>query len=519
MLFLLLASIAAEIISAAAFPGMGLHLAFPIALAVVFFGGIRLLPVVGISVFLGAIITQASFIQVIALPLAALLQTAAGVYLLQYWQTDPIFRKDRDVFSLLTTVGVISLIYPTLEYALSYAALGSETIASYTYVGTLFAYLIVTPFLLRWTAKFYFKRNTREIFELVLVFAALLAVSVLYFIEGVVAFGGVPFMYIFSIPFFIIALRYRPRFVTLAVILSGSTALFGVYTQAGVLPFAESVFQTQLFMIVTAITFLVIAGVEEHRRLNSTQLSLQVASLQNAVARISSESRAKNDFIAVLAHELRNPLSPVTTGIDLLRIRGPRDLEEAQTLEVMSSSLTTVRALLNDLLDVSRISEGKIHLDRRHIPIEPVIAQAVLVTDHLRRERHQTLNFQNRGQGLFVSGDAVRLEQVFSNLLTNASKYSSPGESITLSVRPDGTHVRIEVRDQGLGLDQFALETIFEPFQQIENGRHTKDGLGIGLALVRSFVTMHDGEVWAESDGKGKGSTFIVRLPVVSALA
>jgi two-component system CheB/CheR fusion protein len=240
----------------------------------------------------------------------------------------------------------------------------------------------------------------------------------------------------------------------------------------------------------------------------------QVATLKNAVTRVTSESRAKNDFIAILAHELRNPLTPVVSGIELLKLKD-RDKDEQAVLDAMQESMRTVRSLLNDLLDVSKISEGKIALKKVVMDLEPSLDNAVLSTDHHRKERHQSLIFKTPRARLNIYGDPVRIEQIFSNLLTNASKYSNEGDTITLRARENDGFAVIEVEDQGLGLEPHAIETIFEPFQQVENGERASEGLGIGLSLVKDFVKMHGGRVWAESEGRNKGSRFIVRLPLM----
>jgi signal transduction histidine kinase len=267
-------------------------------------------------------------------------------------------------------------------------------------------------------------------------------------------------------------------------------------------------------LIVVSIIFYIITALEEHRRLNANQMLSQVAMLKNAVARVTTESRAKNDFIAILAHELRNPLTPVVSGIEILK----HDIcvnDKNSILYSMEEGMHTVRRLLNDLLDVSRISEGKIALRKKTMDLEPVLGNAIHATDHHRKERHQNLAFSGSPERLFIFADSVRIEQIFSNLLTNASKYSHEGDTITMRMRKDGNFAEVEIIDEGVGIEPEALDRIFEPFQQVPNGDRTHEGLGIGLSLVRDFVKMHGGLVWVESAGINKGSRFVVRLPLV----
>ena len=203
------------------------------------------------------------------------------------------------------------------------------------------------------------------------------------------------------------------------------------------------------------------------------------------------------------------------SAIDLLKLKGARDDEERATLITMEERMETVKRLLDDLLDISRISEGKVALKHEVLDLESVIRHAVLSTEHYVKERHQTLILKFPAKRKCVMGDAVRLEQVFSNLLTNASKYSNPGDTITLKMQRAGDQVEVSVTDEGVGIRPQDLESIFTPFHQIEQGARSRKGLGIGLALVRSFVEMHGGSVAARSDGEGKGSQFLVRLPLL----
>jgi CheY-like chemotaxis protein/two-component sensor histidine kinase len=182
----------------------------------------------------------------------------------------------------------------------------------------------------------------------------------------------------------------------------------------------------------------------------------------------------------------------------------------------MENRMDTVRRLLDDLLDISRISEGKIALKRDTVDLEAVIKRAVLSTEHHRKELHQRLVTKSSQRPLKVLGDDVRLEQVFSNLLTNASKFSRSGDTITVSMREHEGIAEVEVADQGIGISPAELEAIFLPFHQLQEGERTKKGLGIGLALVRNFVEMHGGTIEAASEGRGRGSRFIVRLPLLA---
>jgi len=259
----------------------------------------------------------------------------------------------------------------------------------------------------------------------------------------------------------------------------------------------------------------VIATQEEERRVTVNIMLSQLGSLRNAQANLMADAENKKDFVAVLAHELRNPLAPVVSSIEFLKLKGARSADEAEALDVMSERMSAVQQILGNLLDVSRVWAGKMKLDAKTVDLRSAVEAGVLSTQHYRIEMHQTLSYKKPTEPIWVSGDRVRLEQVFSNLLANASKYSSSGSAISIGVSLSPSSAEIDITDNGMGLRADELETIFKPFQQAGNGERTlAAGLGIGLALVKSFVELHGGSVSATSDGQGRGSTFRVQLPV-----
>jgi signal transduction histidine kinase/CheY-like chemotaxis protein len=226
-------------------------------------------------------------------------------------------------------------------------------------------------------------------------------------------------------------------------------------------------------------------------------------------------NRAKDEFLAMLGHELRNPLAPIFTALDLMRLRGGTTSRETEVIERQARHLT---GLVDDLLDVSRITSGKIELKRHLIALDDVLAKAVETASPLFEKRRHELRV-DVPSGLLVDGDSTRLVQVFANLLTNAAKYTDPGGDIAVAARRDGASMVVEVRDNGRGISPEMLPKIFELFaQESQNIDRAQGGLGLGLAIVRSLVSMHGGEVHARSEGSRQGSTFVVRLPVAAAL-
>jgi len=223
-------------------------------------------------------------------------------------------------------------------------------------------------------------------------------------------------------------------------------------------------------------------------------------------------NRAKDEFLALLGHELRNPLSPITTALQVLRLRRVR-LRELDILERQVRHLTR---LVDDLLDVSRITRGKIELRRRPLELSTVIRRAIETTSPLLEQRRHELEVHAPTRGLGVHVDPDRLVQVFSNLLTNAAKYSEPGSRIQVIAECDRGIVRVRVRDEGVGITSEMLSKVFDQFvQHPQTLDRSRGGLGLGLSIVKSLVEMHQGRVGATSEGPGKGSEFWLELPAV----
>lgn len=491
-----------------------------IAIAILFVEGLLWWPVAYFAFLTGSIMAGAALPDILILPLARLGAVVLAAYALRQLRVDPLFRSLRDILLTLSVLAGAALITPIAGiFATTVAeALHVSTRAippGPSYVATLCAYVIVVPFMLRWIAKPRFARRLPETLEILGIFVLLIAIDVLLFFTDVGSFAGISLNYFLLLPFLWIALRLRPRFVTLALVLTAGLAVTGaLFRIAPGIELGALLFQTEIALIILAIIFLFLSALEEERRVTANLSRAQMATLQNALARISSESRAKNDFIAILAHELRNPLAPVASSIELLKAGKLDAKEEKKTLALMENRMEVVKRLLNDLLEVSRISERKVRLEKEIIDLNVILRRAIESTAHYYRERHQTLFAPESNTPLYIDADPVRIEQVFSNLLANASKYSNSGGAVKLVVRTADTEVTVTVIDRGVGVEPALLSNIFEPFRQVEMGDRTKAGLGIGLALVKSFVEMHDGTVIAESEGVGRGSRFTVTLPL-----
>jgi PAS domain S-box-containing protein len=225
--------------------------------------------------------------------------------------------------------------------------------------------------------------------------------------------------------------------------------------------------------------------------------------------------RKKDEFLAVLAHELRNPLAPIRNAIALFGQPNTTKVQQDRAHAIAERQFQHMSRLLDDLLDVSRLTRGRVELKLQHVELRSLVQQAVDATRTLMGERMHKLEVSHSEEPLVLEADPVRITQIVANLLTNAAKYTDPGGAITLSTRRDRDEAVIEVADNGIGFDAEMHERLFELFSQEQSAlARAAGGLGIGLALVREFVERHGGTVAAYSAGPGKGSRFTVRLPL-----
>ena len=247
--------------------------------------------------------------------------------------------------------------------------------------------------------------------------------------------------------------------------------------------------------------------------------------LRRRVEELGVADRHKNEFLAVLAHELRNPLAPLRNAVEIMRTVPAGDPRGVRANELVERQVATLARLVDDLLDTARINRGQVQLRRETLELQPVLARAIETTRSMIEARRHRLSVGTPVAPVIVDGDATRLEQVFANLLNNAAKYTPEGGeiSVTMDVAPAeaagaASQVAVRVRDTGMGIAPDMLPQVFELFTQADRSlAHSQGGLGIGLSLVRSLVQLQGGRVTAHSEGLGRGSEFVVYLPLGSA--
>jgi len=251
--------------------------------------------------------------------------------------------------------------------------------------------------------------------------------------------------------------------------------------------------------------------------LDVTERKTAEIQLRQLAADLSEADRRKDEFLATLAHELRNPLAPIRNGLQLMKLAGGQPATIEKTRAMMERQLTQMVRLIDDLMDVSRIRLGKLELQKAHLRLPTVLNSAVETSRPLIDQMNHQLTVTLPKEALIVEADMTRLAQVFVNLLNNAAKYSDRGGQIQLHVERQGSDAVVTVRDTGIGIATEQLSRIFEMFMQIDASlEKSQGGLGIGLTLARRLVDLHGGSIHAHSDGLGKGSEFSVRLPLVN---
>jgi signal transduction histidine kinase len=242
-----------------------------------------------------------------------------------------------------------------------------------------------------------------------------------------------------------------------------------------------------------------------------------VAELDAARLEAERVSRAKDHFLAMLGHELRNPLAAIVSGLAVLDRFSPREDAEKQARGIVRRQVQHLTRLVDDLLDVSRIMSGKITLRRAPVDLQEIVRQCV-ESRQLAGVHARDISSVADGDPVIVDGDAARLAQIVDNLLENAVKYSPPGQPIRVLVRQEGREAVLRVQDRGIGLAPDTLQSIFELFTQVKPSLHRREGgLGLGLVVARGLVEHHDGSISAHSAGLDKGCEFVVRLPLSTA--
>lgn len=503
----------------------GASLVWPVSaigLAGLLFWGLNLWPALMLGIFV--ILMSKGYTPPLATSVSFgnTIEALVGAYILMRAGFHPVMSRLRDTLGLILASFIstfISAVTIAASSALFYTPLFDYDLLLGLWVGHTVSLLSFGPFVLRWGYRPWFRRTWKKVLEGVAVFSVIFVLVFLQFWTPHGSIAGISLAYVLIIPLIWASLRTGPRGITFALFMLTSVGISGILWGYGpVSAHAEdALFGFQTFIGSLSLIFLLFTSLTEERKEAVITLESHVDQLEDALEKILNEDRAKSEFIAILAHELRNPLSPVLSGLEILKTRekGPWDVHD-----MMGAHLNTLARLLDDLLDITRISQNKFTIKREPTTLQSALERSFEMAGPFIVSRGHSFSSDIPKDEIWVDADPVRLSQVFVNLLNNAAKYTPPGGTITLAAAREGSEAVVRVRDNGQGIEPSRLTKIFEPFAGGDQRRQEgPGGLHIGLSLVKRMSELHGGTVEARSEGAGQGSEFTVRIPLIAAPA
>jgi signal transduction histidine kinase/ActR/RegA family two-component response regulator len=486
-----------------------------IALAAMLLLGYRAWPAIMLGAFLANFTTHESAATALGIAAGNTLEAVAGAWLLRrIAQFDASLARLTDVLALVVLAAAVSTALAATIGVTSLCLGGAQPWSSFGslwgvwWLGDAMGDLIIAPLLLTWATDL---GRPKRIAEAAVLLAILLLVSWLGFSAPSRGSGEERTWIYCMFPLVTwAALRFGQRGTTVVTLVASALAIWSTFRGLG--PFGtglihDRLLSLQLFIGVVSTSALLLSAALAEREHLEDELRVRLGQLSGA-------DRRKDEFLAMLAHELRNPLAPIQNALEILQLPNASPAIVAEAEEILGRQVQHLVRLVDDLLDMARISRGKIELRKERIALETIVARAIETARPLIDAREHELTVALPPEPVTIEADPTRLAQVISNLLNNAAKYSESRGRIWLTARRDGERLAIQVRDQGIGISPDVLPSIFDLFVQAERGRdRTHGGMGIGLTLVRRLVELHGGAVEAFSAGPGKGSEFTIRLP------
>ncbi len=501
----------------------GASLVWPLSalgLAGLLFWGLNLWPALLLSIF--AVLLSRGLEPSLATGVAIgnMVEALLGAYILTRVGFHPLISRLRDVLGLILAAFLatfFSAIVIAGSAALYFGHALSASLFAGIWIGHTVSLLTFGPFIIRWGYRPIFKKTWQEILEGFAVFGGIFVLNFLMAWTPHGSIGGISLVYPLVVFLIWASLRTGPRGTSLALFLTAIVFISGILWGYGpITPHAaQALFGVQVFLGTLALIFLLFSSLTEERKEAVIALEGHVDKLEVALQKISEEDSAKSEFIAILAHELRNPLSPVLSGLEILKTREQGSLD---VHHMMGAHLNTLARLLDDLLDITRISQKKFSLQREQTTLQEILERSFEMAEPYLVSRGHAFTKDVPQEPLHIDADPVRLAQVFVNLLNNAGKYTPQGGAIHLSAAREGTQVLVRVRDNGQGIPVSRLATIFEPFAGgVQRSSQGPGGLHLGLSLARRMAELHGGTIEVESTA-GQGSEFTVRLPLPTTI-
>jgi signal transduction histidine kinase/CheY-like chemotaxis protein len=487
-----------------------------IALCAVLLLGYRIWPAIAIGAFVANITTDASASASLGITVGNTLEAVVGAYLLQrFVGFRPSLERFKDAFGLVCFGAIVSTTVSATLGVTSLCLTGAQpwqkfgSLWGVWFVGDAMGDVIVVPLILTLVSAESRRRiRSRGLPE----FAALL--SILIVVQFLVFDHRLPLNPEYYPPVYVIfplliwaALRFGTCGTAIAVFLTSTIAVFE--TGRGLGPFtlgttSQQLITLQLFMFIAACTSLIMAVSQTQRDANRSLLD--------------QANRRKDEFLAMLAHELRNPIAPIRSAVDIIRASKHDSDRIDRTCDLMDRQVQNMSRLLDDLLDIARVTRGQIELKKEPADLAIVVSRSVEAIRPTLEKKAIELVTDVVPDPVAVSADVTRLDQIVINLLNNAVKFTHTGGRISVGVNVKRDSAVLRVSDNGRGIDPKLLPHIFEPFVQGDRSlARSEGGLGIGLTLVQNLVQMHSGTIEATSDGLGRGTEFTVTFPLIPA--
>ncbi|HET8541096.1 MAG TPA: MASE1 domain-containing protein [Anaeromyxobacter sp.] len=491
-----------------------------IALAVLLRRGLHWWPGVALGAFLVNAWTGAPAAVALGIGLGNTLEAVSGAYLVRRAAKDRwSLERPRDILVFIVLGALLSTIVSATVGVASLAAAGlvppADLLETWRvwWLGDAAGALVIGPLLLAWIAPRPPPLSLRRRTEAAALGVVLVAGTVFVFFHAPMPTPTGFVLACMLIPLLIWgAARFEVRGATAAVFLASAIAVAGTASGRG--PFVQeslssSLLHQQAFMAIVAAAVLIVGAVTAER-------AAALRRCRRSEEALIEADRRKSEFLGVLSHELRNPLAPIRTGLHVLRRTAPGSEQGARALAVIDRQTDQLTRLVDDLLDVTRISRGLIQLHPARVELGAIVRDAVEDHRPLFSSRDVALDLHVEAGPVWIEADATRVSQITGNLLHNAAKFTASHGRVTVRVGHEGRHATVRVADDGVGIAPGLLPHVFEPFTQADASlERTRGGLGLGLALVKGLVQLHGGDVEARSEGPGRGSEFTLRLPAV----
>lgn len=489
-----------------------------IALSAVFLGGYTMLIPIFLAQVLALVGTPVTIFTIFITASSIVLQTFVGIYFLRRFNFNPSFSRAQDAGIFILVAICTTVVGPainTIAQVLTHTT--SSTIfltVSRAWVGGIFSAVILMPFFTSWYLGDTLQYKHFKKVEIFLAFILLFFTDIVVFWTSYAADIGISVIFVIPIVLIWFVFRFHPRWLTLAFMLTTVVEVMGsIIAHPTRTPINIQLLSDEIYIGFLAALFLLFVVLVEERRLAFKEIEHKNDVLADALERISADDTAKTEFLAILAHELRNPLSPIVSALEWLVLQPQTDESLVAIMSAQKHAIMLQR-LLDDLLDVVRVTQKKFRLNLELINIKDIVSQSVESAANFLQERKHGLKVVHENEEAAIYADPIRMKQILINILNNAGKYMDVGGKIELTTIREGNFIVFRITDTGVGISSELLPNIFDPFRRVSPSSKSSTGLGIGLSLTKQLVEMHGGSIEAHSEGEGKGSSFAVYMPL-----